>query len=152
MVKFSVYLNRRVFVMERCFFMMRPHLTLSARQTLKQILVLMQTVNPDEIPRDKPSHQDLQCFPCSPRILTDDRPFATTDVTKFKDGSVDCRNTEMKGCSVSLLSMNHKATAAFCSYIVYVYCKCFVLSLFVPYLVFYYPFDISRKGLAFYFK
>ena len=57
------------------------------------------SADPDETARNEPSHQDLHCLPLCYWCLTEP-PFATMDVSKFKDGKVHVRNLGLKGLSV----------------------------------------------------
>ena len=74
-------------------------LTLSALQTRPDICA--NSVGPDEMAHDEPSHRDLNCLPFCfsfwPASL-----FAIMDMSKFNDGEVHSINTGWKGFNTTL--------------------------------------------------
>ena len=69
-------------------------LTLSTRQT--QTGTFANSVDPDEMADNKPSHLELHCLSFCSYVLTDTL-FAIIDLSKYKDVRVHFRNVGMKG-------------------------------------------------------
>ena len=54
------------------------------------------SVDPDEMARDEPSHQDLYCLPFCFDFRQNKPLFASVDMSKLKEGRVHFRNSGMK--------------------------------------------------------
>ena len=59
------------------------------------------SADPDEMARNEPSHQDLHCLPFCFNFTLEPL-FASGDKSKFKDGRVHFRNSDVKGLRLSL--------------------------------------------------
>ena len=104
--------------MDKRFIFVLSHVspTLSALQTCAN------SVDPNEMARNKPSHQDLLCLP-SCFLIFDWNPFASKDMSKFKDGRVHVRSLGMKG-------LNHNCVIFYAVTFYYAYVKKSLLAFY----------------------